>query len=107
MKSFSQFIKEAVDTLASTEAKNRGLQFAAKMTAADQMELAQRVILTNNGHFLAEAVQTGHGYDAATSYGMKNAAHYYFQIQKNSPIFRDLGELQHMKHLVLITHQLL
>jgi hypothetical protein len=74
------------------EAKNRGLQFAAKMTAADQMELAQRVILTNNGHFLAEAVQTGHGYDAATSYGMKNAAHYYFQIQKNSPIFRDLGE---------------
>ena len=74
------------------EAKNRGLQFAAKMTAADQMELAQRVILTNNGHFLAEAVQTGHGYDGATSYGMKSAAHYYFQVQKNSPIFRDLGE---------------
>lgn len=77
---------------AFVEAKKRGLEFAAKMTAADQMELAQRVILSNNGHFLSEAVQTGHGYDAATSWGMKNAAHYYFQIQKNSPIWRDLGE---------------
>jgi hypothetical protein len=74
------------------EAKKRGLNFAAKLTAADQMELAQRVIMTNGGHFLSEAVQTGHGYDAATSYGMKNAAHYYFQIQKSSPIFRDMGE---------------
>ena len=74
------------------EAKKRGLEFAAKLTAADQMELAQRVIMTNNGHFLSEAVQTGHGYDAATSYGMKSAAHYYFQIQKSSPIFRDMGE---------------
>ena len=74
------------------EAKAKGLEFAAKLTAPEQMELAQRVILTNGGHFLSEAVQTGHGYDGATSYGMKNAAHYFYQIQKNTPLFRDLGE---------------
>lgn len=74
------------------EAKAKGLEFAAKLTAPEQMELAQRVILTNGGHFLSDAVQTGHGYDGATSYGMKNAAHYFYQIQKNSPLFKDLGE---------------
>lgn len=74
------------------EAKRRGLQFAAKMLPEDQLELATKVVLANNGHFLSDAVTTGHGYDAATSYQMNQAAHYYFQIQKNSPMFRDLPE---------------
>lgn len=74
------------------EAKRRGLNLAAKMLPDDQIELAQKVILANNGHFLSDAVTTGHGYDASTSYQMNQAAHYYFQIQKNSPMFRDLPE---------------
>ena len=56
------------------------------------MDLASRLVMANNGHLLSEAVQTGHGYDAATSYQMNQAAHYYYQIQKNSPLFRDLPE---------------
>jgi hypothetical protein len=74
------------------EAKRRGLNFAAKMLPDEQLELATRLVLANNGHFLSEAVQTGHGYDASTSYQMNQAAHYYYQIQKNSPLFRDLPE---------------
>ena len=74
------------------EAKRRGLNFAAKMLPDDQIELAQKLILANNGHFLSDAVTTGHGYDASTSYQAGQAAHYYFQIQKNSPYFRELPE---------------
>ena len=74
------------------EAKSKGLQFAAKMLPDEQVELATRVVLANQGHFLSDAVTTGHGYDAATSYQMNQAAHYYYQIQKNSPMFRDLPE---------------
>jgi hypothetical protein len=74
------------------EAKRKGLEFAAKMLPDEQLELASRVVLANQGHFLSEAVQTGHGYDAATSYQMNQAAHYYYQIQKNSAMFRDLPE---------------
>lgn len=74
------------------EAKRRGLKFAAKMLPDDQIELATKIVLANKGMFLSEAVQTGHGYDAATSYQMNQAAHYYYQIQKNSPMFRDLPE---------------
>ena len=74
------------------EAKRRGLEYAAKMLPDDQLELATKLVLVNNGHFLSEGVTTGHGYDASTSYQMSQAAHYYFQIQKNSPMFRDLPE---------------
>ena len=74
------------------EAKRIGLQYASKMLPDDMTELAMRVILANKGHFLSDAVTTGHGYDASTSYLDKTAAHYYYQIQKNSPMFRDLPE---------------
>jgi hypothetical protein len=74
------------------EAKRRGLNFAAKMLPDEQLELASRLIIANQGHLLSEAVQTGHGYDAATSYQMNQAAHYYYQIQKNSPLYRDLPQ---------------
>ena len=74
------------------EAKRRGLEFAAKMLPEEQMDLATRLVLVNNGHVISEAVSTGHGYDADVSYQMGQAAHYYFQIQKNSPMFRDLPE---------------
>jgi len=74
------------------EAKRRGLEFAAKLLPEDQIELATRIVLTNNGHFLSEAVSTGHGYDADVQYQMNQAAHYYFQIQKNSPLYRDLPQ---------------
>lgn len=74
------------------EAKRKGLNFAAKMLPDEQMELATRLVLANQGHLISEAVSTGHGYDASTAYQMNQAAHYYYQIQKNSPMFRDLPE---------------
>jgi hypothetical protein len=74
------------------EAKRRGLEFAAKMLPPEQLELATRLMLANDGHILSEAVSTGHGYDASTSYQMGQAAHYYFQIQKDSPLYRDLPQ---------------
>jgi hypothetical protein len=74
------------------EAKRKGLNFAAKMLPDEQLDIATRLVLNHNGHLTSEAVQTGHGYDASTSYQMNQAAHYYFQIQKNSPMFRDLPE---------------
>ena len=74
------------------KARELKLKFAEKLTSEEQMDLASRLVMANNGHLLSEAVQTGHGYDAATSYQMNQAAHYYYQIQKNSPLFRDLPE---------------
>lgn len=77
---------------AFTKAKELKLKFAQMMTSDEQIDLATKVIMANKGHFLSDAVTTGHGYDAATSYLDKTAAHYYYQIQKNSPMFRDLPE---------------
>ena len=74
------------------EAKARGLKFAAKMTAPEQMDLAQQLIMANKGHILSEAVSPGHGDDAMTAYQSTKAANYYYQIQRNSPMFRDLPE---------------
>lgn len=74
------------------EAKARGLKFAANMTASEQMDLAQQLIMANKGHILSEAVSPGHGSDATTAYQSTQAAHYYYQIQRNSPMFRDLPE---------------
>jgi hypothetical protein len=56
------------------------------------MELATRLVLANDGHLISEAVAPGHGYDASNAYQSGQAAHYYYQIQKNSPMFRDLPE---------------
>lgn len=74
------------------EAKRKGLNFAAKMLPEDQMELATRLVLANDGHIISEAVAPGHGYDASNAYQAGQSAHYYYQIQKNSPMFRDLPE---------------
>lgn len=74
------------------KAKAYGLNYAAKMLPEEQLDLATKLVLANNGHFLSEAVSTGHGYDASTAYQNAQAAHYYFQIQKNSPLYRDLPE---------------
>lgn len=74
------------------QAKELGLQYASKMLPDDMSELAMRLVMANNGHFLSDAVTTGHGYDASTSFLNNTAAHYYYQIQKNSPMFRDLPE---------------
>jgi hypothetical protein len=74
------------------EAKRRGLEFAAKMLPDEQIELATRLVLTNNGHFTSEAVSTGHGYDVDVQYQMNQAAHYYFQVQKNGNLFREKNE---------------
>lgn len=74
------------------EAKRKGLNFAAKMLPDEQMELATRLIIANQGHLLSEAVSTGHGTDASTAYQMNQAAHYYYQIQKNTAMFKDLPE---------------
>jgi hypothetical protein len=74
------------------KAKELKLKFAEKLTSEEQIDLATRLVMANNGHILSEAVQTGHGYDANTSFFNNQAAHYYFQLQKNSPLFRDQPE---------------
>jgi hypothetical protein len=74
------------------EAKRRGLNFAAKMVPADQIDIATKLMMANDAHILAEAVSTGHGYDVNNAYQASQAAHYYYQIQKNSPLYRDLPE---------------
>lgn len=74
------------------EAKAAGLKFAAKMTASEQMDLATQLIMANKGHILSEAVSPGHGEEASTAYQSGKMTHYYYQIQKNSPMFRDLPE---------------
>jgi hypothetical protein len=74
------------------EAKRRGLNFAAKMVPADQIDVAVKLMMANDAHILAEAASTGHGYDVSNAYQASQAAHYYYQIQKNSPLYRDLPE---------------
>ena len=74
------------------EAKRRGLNFAAKMLPAEQIDVATKLMMANEAHILAEAVSTGHGYDVNNAYQASQAAHYYYQIQKNSPLYRDLPE---------------
>lgn len=77
---------------AFAEAKRKGLEFAAKMLPADQIEFATRLVLANDGHLMSEAVTTGHGYDADVRYQMSQAAHYYIQIQKDAPAWREKSE---------------
>lgn len=73
-------------------AKALGLKKAAELTAPQQLDRATELILANEGHILSEAVSPGHGSDASTAYQAGQAAHYYYQIQKNSPLFRELPE---------------
>jgi len=74
------------------EAKRRGLNLAAKMLPSEQIDLATKLMMANDAHILSEAVSTGHGYDVNNAYQASQAAHYYYQIQKNSPLYRDLPE---------------
>lgn len=74
------------------KARAAGLNFATKLLPEEQMDLATRLVMANNGHILSEGVTTGHGYDASTSYQMGQSAHYYFQVQKNTPLFKELPE---------------
>lgn len=74
------------------EAKRRGLNFAAKMLPSEQIDVAAKLMMANDAHILAESVSTGHGYDVNNAYQASQAAHYYYQIQKDSPLYRDLPE---------------
>lgn len=74
------------------EAKRRGLEFAAKMLPAEQIDLATRLVIANQSHLMSEAVTTGHGYDADVRYQMSQASHYYIQMQKDSPAWREKQE---------------
>jgi len=87
----------APDTMAAgfpafQAAKALGLKKAAELTAPQQLDRATELILANEGHILSEAVSPGHGSDASTAYQAGQAAHYYYQIQKNSPLFREVPE---------------
>jgi len=74
------------------KARTAGLNFAAKLLPEEQMDLATRLVMANNGHILSEGVTTGHGYDASASYQMGQSAHYYFQVQRNTPLFKEMPE---------------
>lgn len=81
------FAKEGWPTF--KEAAARGLDIVAP---DEQVELALRLIKNHDGHITAEAVSTGHGSDASSSYQMLNSAHAFYQTQKNSFLYRDLPE---------------
>lgn len=63
------------------EATRRGLVSAAKMTAPEQFELANKLIIANEAHILREAVSTGNGNTASTAYELQNLAHNFMQKQ--------------------------
>jgi len=71
------------------DALARGLDIVAP---DEQVELAIRLIKNHDGHITAEAVSSGHGGDASSSYQMLNSAHAFYQTQKNSFLYRDLPE---------------
>ena len=74
------------------EAKRLGLKFASKLVPDDQLELATKLVLANGGHFLSDAVSTGHGYDASTAYQNRQAADYYYQINRRNVLFKELKD---------------
>lgn len=74
------------------DAARRGFVKAAAFTAPEQLELASRLMMTNGGHLLKEAVSTGHGLDASIGYQMETAASYFAQIKKNSNLFKGLPD---------------
>jgi hypothetical protein len=85
------------DTLSATfgafkDAAKRGFIKAAELTAPEQLELATRLIITNEGHILKEAVRTGHGSGESINHSMESAANYFFQIKQNNSLFKDLPE---------------
>lgn len=66
------------------QAKALGLNKAAETTADEQLDIATRLILNNNGHMISEATASGHGQDASVAYGARQAAHGWFQIQNKT-----------------------
>jgi len=73
-------------------AKNLGLDYAARMLAPEQLDLATKLIIQNQGHILKDAVAAGHGKSASAIYNTSQAAHYTFQIHKNSALYKELPE---------------
>lgn len=69
-------------------AKSLGLNYAAKMLAPEQMEIATRVILQNEAHILKEAVSAGHNSDSI-SHDLTKSASYFQQVKQKSAIFND------------------
>jgi hypothetical protein len=74
------------------DAAKKGLVGAAKLTAAEQLELATRLILTHSGHIINEAVSTGHGFGQSANHDMERAANYFYQIKKGNAVFKDLPD---------------
>jgi len=72
------------------DAAKRGMAKAAKYTAPEQLELATRLIITNQGHILKEAIATGHGDLGGNA--METAANYFYQIKKNNSVFKNLPD---------------
>lgn len=73
-------------------AKRKGLNFAASLTAPQQLEHATMLVLANEGHVISEATAPGHGMEASNAYQAGQMANYYHQIQKNSALYKDLPE---------------
>ena len=74
------------------KAKELKLKFAEKLAPEEWIDLATRATMAQKGHFLPDAVITGHGYDADPSFLNSKGANYLFQTQKNGPLFKDLPE---------------
>lgn len=71
-------------------AKAKGLNFAAKLTAPEQLDLATRVVARHGADVVAPAVSSGHGDMAVDSYESGQQVHSVYQKMKSALQFRDL-----------------
>ena len=66
------------------QAKSLGLNYAAKMLAPEQLDVATRIIVANDAHYLKEANAAGHN----GTHDFDIAANYYHQIKSKSSVFK-------------------
>lgn len=70
-------------------AKAKGMQYAAKLTADEQLDIAARAVARHDGSIVAPPVSSGHGDVPVNSYESQQNIHSIFQKQKSSLQFRD------------------
>ena len=73
-------------------AKAKGLNFAAKLTAPEQLDLATRLVARRDGDVVAPAISSGHGDMAVDSYESGQHVHGVYQKMKSALQFRDLPQ---------------
>lgn len=73
-------------------AKQKGLKFAAKLTADEQLDVASTLVALHDGDVVASPVSSGHGNAGVDSYESQQSVHNIFQKQKSALQYRDLPQ---------------